>query len=113
MAKKVESKPNAGAADPTADNTADKPTHNVINASPGAVGSDDGPKAADKPAGVINTTENEYDDGLPSEAPRRQLTEADRKEIKAEAQKSGAVISNIANKFDIEPSEVFAIAEGK
>lgn len=107
MSKKA-TKPNAGAADPTADDTADKPTHNVINTTPDPVGKED-----EAPQGVMNTTDTEYEDDGEPEAPKRELSEKDRKEIKAEFNKSGAVVANIAAKYDIEPSEVFAIAEGK
>lgn len=105
---KKNDKPNAGAADPTADDTADKPTHNVINTTPDPVGKPEDDKA---PEGVMNTTDSEYDDEL--QPRRRELSEADRKEIKRLFNQGGAVIANIASKFDIEPSEVFAIAEGK
>lgn len=109
MPKKA-TKPNAGAADPTADDTADKPTHNVINTTPDPVGK---PENDEAPQGVMNTTDTEYEDDGELEVPKRELTEKDRKEIKAEFNKSGAVVADIAAKYDIEPSEVFAIAEGK
>ena len=122
MPKKADEKPNAGAADPTADDTADKPTHNVVNASPGAVGSDDdgGDNVFDKVetdnqnGGVMNTTDTEYadDDELP-ETPKRNLSDKDRTAIKEAFNAPGAVVANIAKEYDIEPSEVFAIAEGK
>lgn len=69
---------------------------------------------AEKPASVMNTTETEYADDEDDLKPRtRELSDKDRAEIKAEFNKPGAVIANIAHKFEIEPSEVFAIAEGK
>lgn len=116
----AKSKSNAGAAAPTADDSADKPTHDVVNTTPDPVGAPDNdpqddptPDTEETANEVINTTENLHEgatDEPPSRAVKQPLSDSDRTNIVKEFNAEGASVQAIADKYDIEPAEVFAIA---
>lgn len=83
---------NAGAAAPTADDTADKPIVDVVNTAP-------------EPQGYVNTTENiEPEFATPEE---REVTDKEKSEIVDAAGRDGASIEEIAKEYDVEPETVW------
>lgn len=56
------------------------------------------------------TTENEYEeDQVAGKERRRKLNDNDRKNIRIDMGKSGAVAQEVADRYDITPEEVFEI----
>jgi len=91
-----------GAAAPTADDSADKPEHDLVNVGP-------------DPDGHVNTTENTGEMSLgqaaEEKARRRELTDEDKSNIVSEFNQPGASVANIAAKYDLSGEEVFNIVD--
>lgn len=97
----------AGAAAPTADDSADKPANDVINTTPD-------PEVAPADQGHVNTTGNSPAEVPGGGQPRtRDLTDADKDEIFSEFNAGGSSVQAVADKWEVTPEEVFAIVDSR